>query len=86
MRLNFHLDDRESSESIDDSFYDIWPLPSNKVLAADKQFHFAIEEPLLDPIKQLVIKYFGNQEANKRALPNADSVIADANGLQILIV
>ena len=39
-----------------------------------------------DPIKQLVLKHFGTQEASKRQLPNADSVVCDVNGLQILIV
>ncbi len=39
-----------------------------------------------DPIKQLVIKHLGSQEISKRQLPNADSVVCDVNGLQILIV
>ena len=39
-----------------------------------------------DPVKQLTFKYFGTQDMNNRLLPNADSVIADVNGLQILIV
>lgn len=55
-------------------------------IANEKQFVFAIQDNLNDPIKQLVLKYFSNVESNKRLLPNADSVIADANGLQILIV
>jgi hypothetical protein len=41
---------------------------------------------LVDPIKQLTFKYFGTQDMTNRLLPNADSVIADVNGLQILIV
>jgi hypothetical protein len=44
-----------------------------------------LNERLDDPIKQLVLKYFSASEANKRHLPNADSVVPDANGLQILI-
>jgi hypothetical protein len=39
-----------------------------------------------DTIKQLVAKYYGEPEAAKRILPNSDSVLADVNGLQILIV
>jgi len=39
-----------------------------------------------DTVKQLVVKYYGETEAIKRVLPNSESVIADLNGLQILIV
>jgi hypothetical protein len=90
-----HLkDEKETSNFTDDSFFDIWPMPSQLInldrnsfnIANEKQFVFAIQDNLNDPIKQLVLKYFSNVESNKRLLPNADSVIADANGLQILIV
>jgi hypothetical protein len=53
---------------------------------SEKEFVFAFEEPLNDPIKQLTLKYYGTSDVNNRLLPNADSVIADVNGLQILIV
>jgi hypothetical protein len=72
-------------------YYDLWP-PSQQAnhklgnAQENESFQFALNEVLNDPIKQLVLKYYGIQEANKRILPNADTVIADANGLQILIV
>lgn len=72
-------------------YYDLWPQSqqANHKLAyaqENESFQFALIEVLNDPIKQLVLKYYGIQESNKRILPNADTVIADANGLQILIV
>lgn len=88
------FNDRDSNVLRDeDSVYDIWPM-SEKLLNASKspvdlinstEFSFAIQEALTDPIKQLVLKHFGSQEAAKRQLPNADSVVCDVNGLQILI-
>jgi hypothetical protein len=93
---NFNEKDGEnlmSSNEANDFYYDIWPLSnhqlSNNSISLDftnRQFYFAINEPLNDPLKQLVLKYLGVNESQKRILPNADSVIADANGLQILIV
>ena len=47
---------------------------------------FSINDQLNDPIRQLVLKYFNTPESNRRQLPNADTVVPDANGLQILIV
>ncbi|CAM6031611.1 unnamed protein product [Sphagnum compactum] len=70
-----------------DEFYDKWPFPSSGASAsAPDQFQLAIQEHLADPVKLLVNKYLGPQETSKRVLPNAESVQADANGLQILIV
>ena len=73
----------------DDSYYDIWPnnnSNSEKINAPSGEFIFALNEQLSDPIRQLVLKYYNTPEANKRQLPNADTVCPDANGLQILIV
>lgn len=73
----------------EETFYDIWPEPVDlnydKIQTA-KPFSFALKEPLTDPIKHLVTKHFGNIEASKRMMPNSESVTADINGLQILIV
>ena len=62
------------------------PAESKTSNSIEKDFIFAVEEPLNDPVRQLTIKYFGTKDMNNRLLPNADSVIADVNGLQILIV
>ena len=79
---------------------ELWPLAKHladtvksanvdtltKLLANEpSEFHFAISEPLHDPIRDMTLKYFGAQEAAKRAFPTADTVAADLNGLQILI-
>ncbi len=52
----------------------------NDKIQATKPFSFALREPLNDPIKLLVAKHFGNLEAEKRLMPNSESVIADING------
>lgn len=78
-----------SCENVNDQYYDMWPLPSGYDAQKPPElrpFQLALNEILNDPIKLIVNKYLGSQEASKRILPNADSVIADANGLQILIV
>lgn len=77
--------DEEQVECIENSNLEIWPYPDS-VKASNSSFKFAISEPLVDPIRILINKYFGAAEAAKRVLPNADSVVPDANGLQILIV
>ena len=69
-----------------DEFYDKWPFPETAASSTEREFQFAIQEHLADPVKLLVNKYLGAQETSKRVLPNAESVLADANGLQILIV
>ncbi|RNA21317.1 trafficking particle complex subunit 12-like [Brachionus plicatilis] len=74
----------EQVECIENSNLEIWPYPDS-VKASNSSFKFAISEPLVDPIRILINKYFGAAEAAKRVLPNADSVVPDANGLQILI-
>lgn len=86
------FNERETSNDLEkDSKYDSWPLPQNlknllnTPVQFDKEFVFAFQDPLIDPIKQIVTKYYGEQEAAKRQLPNYESVIADVNGLQILI-
>ena len=89
--LNWLQDEKTTDESSlsDDLFYDIWPRSLRAQTPPSpppNEFIFALNERLDDPIKQLVLKYFNTPEANKRQLPNADSVVADANGLQILIV
>lgn len=77
--------DEEIEECIPNSNLEIWPYP-NSVKALNNSFKFAITESLIDPIRILINKHFGATEASKRVLPNAESVLPDANGLQILIV
>lgn len=83
--INFFILDEELEEYVPNSNLEIWPYP-NSVKASDNFFKFAITEPLIDPIRILINKHFGASEASKRVLPNAESVLPDANGLQILIV
>lgn len=88
---DFNEDQRTYDQTYDD-IYDTWPLPEcfkdlghTTPVQFDQDFVFAFQAPLIDPIKQMVTKYYGEQEAAKRLLPNAETVIADINGLQILI-
>lgn len=72
----------------EDHTYDIWPTPENLISqnhVTDTKFNFAFNEPLGDPLKNIVNKFYGEKESEKRILPNAESVIADVNGIQILI-
>ena len=90
MKISKDEKTNDECQSIDDSFYDIWPRDVTTTQSTStlppNEFIFAINERLDDPVKSLVLKYFNTPEASKRQLPNADSVVADANGLQILIV
>ncbi|CAF0826992.1 unnamed protein product [Brachionus calyciflorus] len=70
--------------STETNYHEIWPYPVEKQ-TLNNPFQFAITDQLPDPVKFLVTKHFGTAEAAKRVLPNADSVLPDANGLQILI-
>jgi hypothetical protein len=83
------IDNIENVTNEYDEYYDKWPLEINaKPLenSINTSYIFAVTEPLIDPIKQIVAKYYGTQELAKRVIPTADSVSADVNGLQILIV
>lgn len=40
----------------------------------------------VDPVKELVIRYMGEQEAQKRQFPTVDTVSQDENGLRVLLV
>jgi len=78
-----------SQQKEEETFYDIWPEPVDIIpdkIQTAKPFCFALRESLSDPIKLLVTKHFGISEASKRIMPNSESVTADINGLQILIV
>lgn len=85
------FNEKERNINQNENFYDIWPLPENKLNLNNestqfgKDFLFAINDPLADPIRPIVTKYYGEQEAAKRVLPNTHSVSSDVQGLQTLI-